>query len=575
MERRLDKENLSLQEEGDPSGYTTVHLGSPGPLHSSQIREIPNNSPLKDLMKDSLSFDDIVSLAAMFNFADEGWLIGQRKVVAQLDESDWSAPFSLRSIEVTQLLSVEDRTHGSLEASFKIKGAPGKLGKYTKIIRFCPRFIVVNKLPMAVVLTQRTLLEANWRDQNEEVVSGGNQNRESRASSQASMSLSVSAEHMRPFHFPGIDHDRLLAIDFVGEGCWASTPSFGLNHIGSFALRVPLRSDLSTLPYISTRLAPEYQVELPQGEVGIWFETDWDQCSIVVNGVKRGRYAYLKTDIEVGDQLIEIDGERVVGSEFDKAISTIRQKLAQGPCILRFRTVEEKFRTIREMTMLTDKTSSNNNSCNFMVTPRRPVHRSAAVGDDSDANFFSATSEFNLRVDLRMLDLSTVITLSTIEPEAAPDYRVENQCPNYVIRYKQKGVGGKRFNSLDPGTSAPYYWENPFKAHRLIVAIGSNLLAPSKVRWLSKQSNDVEENPSNAGDSLVNGFRWIAAATIADLSPSVVLFDKLGFVSTLQVPGSDAKILLRVISDGYMKVLRISPVRSFLFPLPFGTRLNP
>ena len=82
MERRLDKENLSLQEEGDSSGYTTVHLGSPGPLHSSQIREIPNNSPLKDLMKDSLSFDDIVSLAAMFNFADEGWLIGQRKVVA-------------------------------------------------------------------------------------------------------------------------------------------------------------------------------------------------------------------------------------------------------------------------------------------------------------------------------------------------------------------------------------------------------------------------------------------------------------------------------------------------------------
>jgi len=63
------------------------------------------------------------------------------------------------------------------------------------------------------------------------------------------------------------------------------------------------RVDLSALSYIQTRLSPEYDVELPAGEVGLWFETDWDQTSIVVKSIKSGKYAALKTDIEVGDQV--------------------------------------------------------------------------------------------------------------------------------------------------------------------------------------------------------------------------------------------------------------------------------
>lgn len=38
-----------------------------------------------------------------------------------------------------------------LEVSVSISIAPGRLSNYTKIVRICPRYIVVNQLPTAIV----------------------------------------------------------------------------------------------------------------------------------------------------------------------------------------------------------------------------------------------------------------------------------------------------------------------------------------------------------------------------------------------------------------------------------------
>ena len=492
-------------------------------------------------------------MSSLFNFLEEGGILGQRKVVAQLDDSDWSTPFSLRSVEVNQLLAVNDRSDGTLEASFKIKVAPGKLAKYTKIIRFFPRFLIENKMDMTVVVSQSNLLDSvSWL--------GGEETQD-----RSRLSFSVSSNHLRPFHFPGIYGDRMLAINFEGFHCRNSTPSFGIDHMGSFSVKVKPRTDLSTLSYIQTRLNQEYDVELPAGEVGLWFETDWDQTSIVVKSIKPGRYAALKTDIEIGDQvrtlfsrifeallhtpqLLEIDGEPVTGDNFfDNAMRSLKEHLSKKGCIVKFRTVDEKLRIISERSVLS--------SSSQQIVPR-PLTLARAHRDSGAEREYSSSEEFILRIDLRIAYASTLLTLSVVDKTARPDYRVENRSTSHVVTYKQKGVTGKRWQYLEPGSSAPFVWDDPFKPHRLMVRIGRCVLGYSRGRNPGKEAEKTDD-----GSALATQLSYLSGPALSDAATTIVMFDDFGFVANLSVPGSEGKLYAKISSEGFTKVLQISPVR--------------
>ena len=77
-------------------------------------------STTKELLKEPMEFNDMIRYASMFNFNDDSTaILGQRKVCVQLNNSQWSSPFSLRSVEVNQNLAVDDKSDGKLEVGFK------------------------------------------------------------------------------------------------------------------------------------------------------------------------------------------------------------------------------------------------------------------------------------------------------------------------------------------------------------------------------------------------------------------------------------------------------------------------
>ncbi len=88
--------------------------GLPGLLHSSNTKEIPLNSPLGEFLGE-LSITQLQALAFMFNYQSETIFLGPNRVCVQMDESDWSSPFSLDNLEINQTISADHMNKGALE----------------------------------------------------------------------------------------------------------------------------------------------------------------------------------------------------------------------------------------------------------------------------------------------------------------------------------------------------------------------------------------------------------------------------------------------------------------------------
>jgi hypothetical protein len=306
----------------------TTYPGTRGVLHSTIAKEFAYDSDLHTMLA-NLSFEDIVNYAYMFNFSERSSLI-KKRVSVQMDESDWSGPYSLDTVGVNQVISVDNHIYGKFEVGFKIKVAPGRLGKYTKIVRFVPRFMVVNKLENNIRLLQPVGFTTSQRE------------------------LEVSAGFIRPFHLPELYGERKLRLQV--EGLWTKTVPFDVDQLGSNTLMVKSSFNLASLKHVNTRGSPEYTVHFPNQEIGVWFETDWGEQNTVVKRIVDDKYAAKSTDIQPGDVLIAIDGERVTKKSFDLVMLTLKAKLREpGGCTVSFRTVEEKIRLIRERAMKSKK----------------------------------------------------------------------------------------------------------------------------------------------------------------------------------------------------------------------------
>ena len=589
------------------SGRTDSHVGGAvfpgcyGPLHSVNNREFAIDSPLGHQLQE-LSFNEIVDLSYMFNYIEPQGRLSKKRVKVQLDDTTWSRPFSLDSVGVDQMLTVNDHIRGCMEMGFKISVAPGRLAKYTKIVRFLPRFSVVNKLPISLKVLQPTGFAGEAAE------------------------VEVSAERVRPYHLPAMFGERLITLQL--EGGWHRSVVFSIDQIGVFNMEIKRRVNLATIQHVNTRGAPEYVEVFPaMRTLGVYFETDWGEENIVVKSFQKNSFASTKTDIKVGDVLVSIDDEPVDGKQFELAMVLLRNKLAADGCRARFRTVEEKIRLIRESALTstvrghrsvrrrlqgapsnTNSAGSSNSNSNHLSmhdmesnedvsstwqhevynhnrghssnpsttgtghsSPRFDMDTADIVTLEDKIQTSRHTLEAHsrerarekdrivLRVELRQVEASAMILVQELGPKVSAEYRIENKSVCYKLYYKQKGIVGNSWIMLNPGQSRSYVWEDPFKPHKLLVHSGDNVLSPSNnLAHITSEQAGAFLTKRN-GEDMVSAYWGYLAGINADQA-TVVNLDEIGSKEALFVSKqTDLKMVATVKSEGPTKILLITP----------------
>ena len=252
-----------------------------------------------------------------------------------------------------------------LEVSISVTIAPGRLSNYTKIVRICPRYVIVNQISQSIRLWQdNSMLHPNQPiehsskvNESERWILSNLSNTETRFNEYQALfgeQIVVDVDYSFPdtsahhdacyigtikpsaliaFHLPDTRIDRMLRIDF--GSAWNLSSSILADVTGSHYLTITRSVDLRLLPHVSTRAAPVYTVTIPSpdkpwtGELGAYFETDWGrEKTLIVKGVKDGSYAFYWTDITVGDELISIDGIAVEEFTFDEAIKFMKARFS-------------------------------------------------------------------------------------------------------------------------------------------------------------------------------------------------------------------------------------------------------
>jgi hypothetical protein len=260
-----------------------------------------------------------------------------------------------------------------LELSVTISVAPGFLSGYTKVVRFNPRYILVNRLNQPIRIWQdSSLLHSYLEDratqdatarkevqkwhfekENGRIMEKVNKyemlfgrpaaieeilyNGVPLGTTAHKLALyigTVGPNELVPFHLPDTRGDRQFRIDLGGN--WNLSPSFDADVTGDYTLRIRKALDLRLLRHVNTRASPHYKVALPpldgaewDGELGVWFETSWGGSrKILVKGTKRGRYAFNNTDIRVGDELLEVDSTSVAKLTFSETMKLLKERLA-------------------------------------------------------------------------------------------------------------------------------------------------------------------------------------------------------------------------------------------------------
>lgn len=253
--------------------------------------------------------------------------------------------------------------------------APGLLSGYTKIVRFAPRFVLVNYLERPVRIWQDSSLlhplyegldrpsatsdskRSKWHFKDEddptdavnqyEYLFGRSATLDERnidgitagttASKSALYIATAGKSAVIPFHLPDTRGERQLRIDLGGS--WNLSSSFSADATGDNLFKITRAVDSRLLSHVTTRASPQYRVILPpqdsddidswDGELGVWFETDWGgDRRIIVQGIKRESYAFNFTDIHIGDELLRVDDFNVSQMTFQETMKVLKEKLA-------------------------------------------------------------------------------------------------------------------------------------------------------------------------------------------------------------------------------------------------------
>ncbi len=527
---------LIKSSDGRKSGNVSFP-GLPGPFHNL---EIPTDGLEWELLND-ISFHKTVEHAYMFNFKDESTLLSiNKKVKLQLEDSDWSRSFSLDSVGVNQALVINHPELGVLEVGFKISLAPGKLSKYTKIIRFLPRFTFVNRLPVGIRVIQADGF--------------GEEGQESRRHEKI-----VTAGHAKTYHLPVLFGERKLLMKI--DGPWQTTVPISIDHIGFFSLEVHKHFDLASIPHVNTRGAPEYSVVLPSNTtIGLAFETDWGEENIVVKSLQIGSFAARETDIKVGDVLIAIDEIPVSAKQFEHVMALIKSNLAQHSVTIKLRTIEEKLRIIRESAILEKRNSERKRTASVAATPKifSPIPlQSQAVTENGTTDGHTFPEVFPIRVEFRPVDSSVMVVVSPLSVQDNVEYKIENRSGCFCLFYKQKGIVGNSWATILPGETKPYVWEDPFKPHKLLVHVGDNILSPPDTRNGKALRDGVDFGEKGKGDDSLSIYLTYLTGVASD-SAVIINLDEIGSSEILPIH-KDGKLSATIKSEGPTKILSVTP----------------
>lgn len=527
----------------------------------------------------------------MFNYQSPNALIGSNRVSVQMDESEWSASFSLDNLEINQTIIAYHASRGTLEVGLKVRTATGRLSKYTKIVRFMPHVVVVNNLGYNVRFLQPTGYSGKFID------------------------IPVTKGHLKPFHFPDANSERRLSIQV--DDLYDKSVVFGVDFLGEQIISVSKRQELSSIVHFNTRGMEEYDVSLPAHEVGLYFETDWQEHSIIVKGFKKDSFAANQTDIQIGDVLISVDGNPVSGPSFTETMTLLKEKIRTGSvgCVARFRTVEEKMRLIRSNASGPNIVQVGGNKSSVRVTGFNrnsaviarsrvnattvsnlsPNHPSSSQDRDLSTisgkilfgeavsrksgkdisgkrplsialppptvpntprpfnpDFFKENEivdKLHMKIEIRQTEATVLILIQNSDIKES-EYKIHNHSLYHTIAYKQKNVANNYWKVIQPGEVVKYQWDDPFKAHKLLIRVSSNLLCPVP---LEEHSTGLLGIVSDLAGSL-------NLQRTSDSSSAVVNFDDFrykGTVSTTQFPPQTLSI--EVSSEGPSKTLNIFP----------------
>jgi len=388
-----------LMDDSVPMNKETVFAGTHGALATFPGQCTLSPEDISVLIDEDMPLKELAEIAFMFNFFEES--LGVDKLIVQLYDglqsnksknlgydSGWSAGFALETVGFSQVIGLPCKDGRMLELSATVNVAPGFLSGYTKIVRFCPRYAVYNRLDRPIRLWQdssiiRSLAEdrsdatnsledqrdsRKWRYDFEdehyterigqyELLFGRYATLDDRSSingDESQLTLpegtaahrsalyiaNVGPSQLAPFFLPDTRCDSQLRIDLGGP--WNLTSSFASNVPGEHVLDVSRATNIRLLNHVSIRDAPKYKIILPppkdtgvknwDGELGAYFETEWahkGDRKIIVRGTKRGKYASNHTDMRVGDELLRINGISVSKMTFEEAMKIIKDKLGE------------------------------------------------------------------------------------------------------------------------------------------------------------------------------------------------------------------------------------------------------
>jgi len=331
------------------AGLQEFHMKTKQRLKSSPT------TGLSTRFTDCFDMEELCQASFMFNFGDDSVLsIGQRRLQVKVNNSNWSKGFSLDTVGVNQILTVRHPSVGNLDLGFIINLAPGRLGQFTKIVYFCPRYVLWNRhnLPLCLVPDSRYFrMEA--------------------------MTNYVKPEGIAMVH---VHHSLERRVTVQLKGAYDKSTPFLIDESGELALKLSKQADLSRMRHLMTRKATEFDLTLPANqEIGVWLETDWNRENIVVKSIKGNKYAG-GTELHKGDVLLQVDGQPVNGRDFKDVIAEIRLVLSKQEAMLRFRTHEEHMRLLRLKAM--GKLDDANTDMQQTQSQSEPGTRNDKVGAD-------------------------------------------------------------------------------------------------------------------------------------------------------------------------------------------------
>ena len=475
-----------------------------------------NTTKMSTHFTDSYDLEELCEASFMFNFAEDAMLtLAQRRLKVKVNDSGWSKGFSLDTVGVNQVLTVRHPQWGDMEIGFVINLAPGRLGQFTKVVFFCPRYVVWNRHPLPMYLSQ-----------------------DSTYFRLGHISDEIASHSVAQAHLPRSSEKR---VSVQLKGAYDKSTPFIIDDGMDLCLKLSRQTDLSRIKHLMTRKAPEFDIFLPPSqEIGVWLETDWNHENLVVKALKAGRWAE-KTEIQKGDMLLTVEGQRIAGKNFRKVMAALKELLATTGATLRFRTREEHMRLLRLRAL------------GQLVADGQSLQRQNSGPDGQPV---PEGPEY-ISVQLKPVGPSVYVIVGKLDPTTNPPYRIVNRTKHYMLHFRQLGCESHPWVSLAPHESAMYAWEEPMKSHKLDLRV-----ALKKGGGATPGPGPGQDHHGRRRRSIVVHPHRVANEFASKNTTVRVRLDEIGFVHTIALPepySDDGRHLVaRVEAEGTTRVLYVS-----------------